>query len=392
MIPASRRVASIASPPIGRIAALAAARERDGQRVIRLGQAVPWYGPPSWALDAMASSLHDPVLHRYSVDPGLADVRKLVCARWFSDRGFRIDHESQIHLTCGASQAFFSALTVVADPSQRVVLTNPYYFDHLFAVQFLGLEPRLVAMREETEGFRLDVEALIREIRAGCAAVVLVNPSNPTGSVASDDDLRRVAGECAASNTACIIDETYEKLTFDRRARWHPWHDPKTRAVTLVVGSFSKSLGMAGWRLGYLLGQELLMAEALKVHDSVAICAPVIAQRLLGAILRGPYVEWTKDKLRDLEERRQIVRSALQAAPFFHWRPTAGGIFSFLPYRGASTSVDVAAKVLGETGVSLVPGSAFGPAGEGHLRLSFGSSSREDLQEALEVLTAYDPP
>jgi aspartate/methionine/tyrosine aminotransferase len=370
------------------MAHLAGEQELAGGRVIRLSQAVPWYGPPQWALDALA--VHDPVVHRYSADPGLADVRELVCRRWFADRGFTVDSEGEIHLTCGASQAFLSALTVVADPGRRIVLTDPYYFDHLFAVQFLALEPRFVAMREDDTGFSLDVDGILREIKSGCAAVVIVDPANPTGSVMTEEELRLIATECAASGCALIIDETYEKFTFMSPRSWHPLQESSTRGVTLLIGSFSKSIGMAGWRLGYLVGPQPLLQQALKVHDSVAICAPVIAQALLSEALAGPIDEWLGERYKEVLARKVMAETALSSSRFLNWRHIGGGIFSLLAYDGTASSLDVAAAVLQKAGVAVVPGSAFGHAGEGHLRMSFGSSGIGELQEALERLGRFE--
>ncbi|MCU0612899.1 MAG: pyridoxal phosphate-dependent aminotransferase [Candidatus Eisenbacteria bacterium] len=380
---------SIVSPPIARIATLAQAREQTGAKVIRLGQAVPWYGPPEWALAGLASGVHAPELHRYSPDPGLPEVRQLLSDLWFTPRRLVVDPATEIHLTTGASQAFLGALTAVADPGQRVVLTDPYYFDHLFAVQFLALTPRFVPMREDESGFHLNAAGIISEIRSGCAAVVVVDPANPTGSVVEECSLRLISEACAASGTALILDETYERITFSPPRGWHPWRDARTRGVTILVGSFSKSLGMAGWRLGYLIAPPHVMEQALKVHDCVAICAPVSAQVLLRLVLEGPFEEWMRVRLDDLDRRRRSVRQALEASSFFRWRPTGGGIFSFLPYRGTSNSLDTATRVLSETGVALIPGSAFGPAGEGHLRLSFGSTPATDFEEALARLAAH---
>ncbi len=385
MITVSRRVTSIAEPPLALLSERAARREREGRKVVRLGQAVPWYGPPSWALEALGPSLGDPTLHRYAPDPGDPTVRTLVCDRWFSSRGIRVDPCTEILLTCGASEAFLCALTACCDVGARVVLTDPYYFDHLFAVRFLDLEPRFVRMRETDEGFALDVEAVLEEIGEGCAAVVLVDPGNPTGSVASEEDLRAVACSCARAGTALILDETYERLTF-RPRRWHPWQEEETRSCTVLVGSFSKSLGMAGWRLGYLLASAPLVTEALKVHDSVAICAPTVAQRLLRLVLEGPFEEWCAAILAELDERRRLVRDALAHSTLFRWRPTEGGIFSFIRYQSECDSMAMASRLLLETDVAVVPGSAFGSAGEYHLRLSFGSPPLDDLIEALERL------
>ena len=386
----SQRVRKIVRPPIAEVAEAARRRERDGHRVIRLSQAVPWYGPPTWAIERVKERLHESVMHRYSPDTGLDDVKSLAAERWFHPRGISLDPIVELHLTCGASQAFVGALTVAADPGQRVILTNPYYFDHLFAVHFLGMEPVFVPMTETNEGFTLDLGRVHETIRQGAAALVIVDPGNPTASVLKSEELRELATSCASHGCMFIIDETYERLVFDGRRRDHPWSIPELRSSVLTVGSFSKSLGMAGWRLGYLFGTELLMNEAYKVHDSVAICSPLPAQALLKEILLGPWEAWIEHNLAELDHRRQLCFELLSdSTGCLAWRRVEGGIFSLVAYRGVQSSLDMAHRALEKTDVVLVPGSAFGPRGEGHLRLSFGSSSLDDLNTALERLANF---
>ncbi len=366
--------------------------EQSGRRVIRLCQATPWFGPPEWALEAVKKRLHEPVMHRYSPDPGLDEVKKLLCSRWFASRGLTIDPDTEIHLTCGASQAFVGALTVSADPGERVILSDPYYFDHLFAVHFLGLEPVFVPMIEHEGGYSQDIRRLADSIEEGASALVIVDPANPTGSVIGEEDLRFLAEHCAECGCMLIIDETYERLEFTDKKRSHPWLVPELKEVVLTVGSFSKSLGMAGWRLGYLFGPKELMDEAYKVHDSVAICSPVPAQALLREILMGPVDDWLDGRMIELRRRMETTASALDAGNgFFSWRDVEGGMFTFVSYSEDRNSLDVAMSVLEKAGIILVPGSAFGPAGERHLRLSFGSSSFDDLKAALEMLAVFEP-
>lgn len=388
----SKRVRRIVRPPIGEVAEAAREREQAGRRVIRLSQAVPWYGPPAWAIEGVKERLHEPVIHRYSPDTGLDDVKNLAAERWFGPRGIALDPTDELHLTCGASQAFVGALTVAADPGQRVILTDPYYFDHLFAVHFLGLEPVFVPMIETDEGFSHDTKGLHDAVRHGAAALVIVDPANPAASVLESEKLRDLATCCLDNSCILIIDETYEQLVFDGRKGEHPWRIPELRSSVLTVGSFSKSLGMAGWRLGYLFGSKLFMDEAYKVHDSVAICSPLPAQALLKEILEGPYQEWITGKLSELHYRRQRCFDVLaEGNGCFAWRRVEGGIFSLVAYDTELSSLEMAHRVLEETGIVLVPGAAFGPAGERHLRLSFGSSTWDELTAALERLATFRP-
>jgi len=388
----SRRVSRIDRPPIAEINDAAHRIEADGIEIIRLGQAVPWFNPPLWALDSFIYGIHDHSMHRYSPDPGLPGVRALLAEHWFRHRGLSLDPECELHITVGASQAFLSALTSIADAGEVVVLSDPYYFDHLYAVQFLDCRPLFISMLETEQGFSYDIDGTINAVKRGARAVVLVNPSNPTATVLSDSDVNRIASVCAESHCFLIIDETYERFVYDHQFSWHPWMDEDIRPWCLTVGSFSKTFGMAGWRLGYLFGPGDLLDQALKVQDSIAICAPVPAQILLSAILKGPVEEWLSVHLRELRRRRSLTRQSLSApGTFLSWRASDGGFFSFLVYSHTLNSVEMAYEILRQTGVALVPGSSFGLKGENHLRLSYGSSRMDELEIALKRLVEFRP-
>ena len=390
--PWSHRVNTISKPPIAEIYNAAQDLEKAGRNIIRLGQAVPWFGPPDWALEQFIYQIHEPVIHRYSPDPGFPELRILLSERWFENRGFFIDPLSELHITVGASQAFMSALTSVADSGDIVVLSNPYYFDHLYAVQFLDCLPHFVPMRETENGFSYDVDGTMEAIKNGARVVVLVHPSNPTATVIHTPDLQRIAHSCAHHGCYIILDETYERFLYEKKTHWHPWMDSKARPWCLTIGSFSKTFGMAGWRIGYLFGPAAMLDQALKVQDSVAICAPVPAQLLLNFILNGHAEEWLNIRIRELRRRLHLARDTFtHPESFLQWREVEGAFFSFLAYDSQVRSADMALEILEKTGVGLVPGSSFGSMGEYHLRLSFGSSSAEELDTALDLLLGFMP-
>jgi len=390
--PWSHRVDSIRKPPIAEVYNAARDLEKAGREIIRLGQAVPWFGPPDWALEQFIDQIHEPAVSRYSPDPGFPELRILLSERWFGNRGFFIDPLNELHITVGASQAFMSALTTVADSGNMVVLSDPYYFDHLYAVQFLDCLPHFVPMRETDDGFSYDVNGTIEAIKNGARVVVLVHPSNPTATVIPASDLQRIAISCARHRCYLILDETYERFLYDQIPAWHPWMDKETRPWCLTIGSFSKTFGMAGWRIGYLFGPASLLEQALKVQDSVAICAPVPAQFLLKIILNGPVDKWLEVRIRELHRRRRLTEDTFnRPGSFLRWRQASGAFFTFLAYGSRRSSADIAIEILRTTGAALVPGSSFGSMGEYHLRLSFGSSTAEELDTALIRLLEYAP-
>jgi aspartate/methionine/tyrosine aminotransferase len=384
----SDRMLGISMPPIDRVMGRLAAMREQGRRVFGMAQAVPWFMPPERAMQKLSRRFDDPKLHRYSPDPGYLEVRQAVAEDFRVRRSIDLDPDGELHLTCGASQAFLSALLTATSPGDAVAVVEPYYFDHVFAIGFSGLRLVSIPMEETGGEWRTPINAIER-ILPEVAALVLVNPGNPTGAVIPDHDLARIAEAAEKYGTFLILDETYERFRFTSD-RMHPWMGSHAPGI-LTIGSFSKSLGMPGWRLGYLFGSRDLLEQAIKVQDSVTICPPCPAQLLLEAALAEG--EWMERMSEGIRRRRDLCRDALAAGSGnLEWRQSDGAFFTLAAYPGGMPSEKAALHVLEEYGIGTIPGAAFGPAGEGHLRVSFGCLPEEELLPAMEVLGSVRIP
>ena len=276
------RMTSIKMPPISAIMNRIAQLRSEGGKIYSMAQAVPWYPPPLQAIEKLASSLNDMSLHRYSPDPGYLTARSAVTEDFRKRRSIDLDPAHELHLTCGASQAYLSALLTATSKGDSAAVLEPYYFDHVFAIRFSNLGLCSIPMIEEDNDWKIpldELENVLREV----SVLTLVNPGNPTGKVIKDSIMKRIVEMTADSGTFLILDETYERFVFTGDT-WHPWQNEHPRHV-MTIGSFSKSLGMPGWRIGYLFGAADLLKQAIKVQDSVVICPPSPSQVLLEAAL-----------------------------------------------------------------------------------------------------------
>jgi len=383
----SRRMTAIRMPPIADIMGRIAEMRAEGRTVYSLAQAVPWYTPPKRAMEEFVEKLQDPALHCYSPDPGFVSSRRCVARDLRDRRGIEVDPASQLHLTCGASQAFLSGLLACGSAGETVAVIEPYYFDHVFAIKFGDMKTMSISMAEEDGGWRFPMEEL-RSVLPGVRVLVLVNPGNPTGAVLSDGEMRELVELTDETGTFLIIDETYERFVYTGD-HWHPWMD-RQRDHVLTLGSYSKSLGMAGWRLGYLFGSGELLNQALKVQDSAVICPPAPAQHLLEILIGED--EWIETMSRGVHHRLKSCREALSGDGSLHWREAGGAFFTLAEYRGSLNSREAALHLLNEYGIGTIPGSAFGSAGEGHLRISFGCLKDRDVDAAMEILSMVTFP
>lgn len=384
----SQRVRATAIPVIDTLAQLAGELRAAGQEVVSLGQGMTDFPPPPAALAAAAAALGDPATHRYGPDPGLPELRAALAARWRRDAGIAVDPDREIIVTAGGNQAVVLALLTCTDPGDEVVLPAPYYFNHQMAVHLCGLVP-VEAPLAEADGYALTWERLVPHLTARTRAVLFANPSNPTGAVSDPALLRTCVAALAERGITSIVDETYEYLVYGPARHVSPAADPALRPHVVTIGSFSKSFGLAGWRVGCLFAPPPVVAEGLKVQDTLVICAPVISQRAVAAALTGDYYPGLAAQRAELEARRATLRAGLARIPRLAWHETFGAMFAFVRVLESPPVDELAVDILRRAGVLLLPGTAFGACGADHLRLSYGATPVPVLAEALERLRRY---
>ena len=378
------RVLDIELPPFDPLNVRAAALRAQGHRVISLGQALPFFPPPASALRAAEAALLAPDVHSYSTDPGRPSLRRVLADR-LAQHGVQCGFEDLV-ITAGANHGFATALTTLVSPGEEVVLAAPYFTNHHMQVCAAGAVA-VEAPLADQKTYCLTWDDLAPAVTSRTRAVVLCNPSNPTGAVIDAVEGQRIVSECAARDVVVFSDETYLQFVYGR-AHWSAAASPAWRRNVVVIGTFSKSFGMMGWRVGFMLADAGICAEAVKIQDAMIICAPAIGQMAALGALRE---DWTyADSFHpEFLKRRAALIDGVRQVPQLHWTPTDGAFFGFVRVDGCSNSRALAESILDEAHVVAIPGSAFGASGEGHLRLSYGSASVADVTEAMRRLAVY---
>ena len=379
------RTRAIERPPIAAVNRLAAALAAEGADLINLGQAVLGMAPPSGAEAAVRALLDSGEAHGYSPDPGLPAALDAVAEFLREVKGIPDATPARLMLTCGCNQAFADALLAVTEPGDEVVFLGPFYFDHVFTIRLAGCVPVEVPMIIDGDRWAVDPDRVIAALTPRTRALVLVSPANPTGNVIPAETFRRLASACDARGVWLLSDETYDLLTF-----------PPVTHVTaaglleraVVLGSFSKTLGLAGWRVGYLLGPEVLMEEAVKVQDALVVCAPVPSQHaVMGALPEA--AAFARRACAELLRRRDALLASLLRSPLLEPTVPDGATFVMARVVDGGDDLAFAERLLREAGLVTVPGSAFGTGGAGWIRISCGNQPVERIEEAgsrLEIL------
>lgn len=380
-----RRTARIAPAQFDILNTRAAKLRADGHPVISLGQALPGFGPPPCAVAATREALERPTTHVYSADAGLTSLREALCTKLTADAGTALGPE-EIIITAGGNQAFMLALMTLVDPGDEVLLPAPYFVNHEMAIAAFGAMPKEVPLAEE-HGFVPRWQDLEPHLSSRTRAVVVCTPSNPTGAVVPRHDMEILARELAARSVVLLVDETYGRFVYDAECSTavaiEQWRDN-----CVVIGTFSKSFGMTGWRVGYLLAPEPVCEQAIKIHDAMIICAPVPCQVGVEAALRAAW-DYPQSFVPELVARRNVVAEEVKRIPRLRWTTTGGGFFAFVGVDGCRDSVALARDILERVHVVTIPGSTFGRSGEGFIRLSYSAVSRQDLREALDRLRRF---
>ncbi|MBI2483939.1 pyridoxal phosphate-dependent aminotransferase [Candidatus Uhrbacteria bacterium] len=388
----SQTVQKIVISPIKEMSILADLLEDEigHGTVISFGQGIPYFDTPNHIKDAIHTALHEPDTAKYTLEPGITELRELLARHLEQSRGIsRIQAKQEIMVTAGCQEAVACALRSIIDPGDEVILPSPCFASHIEQVIQFGGTP-VFAPLVEKNGWSLDVEACARRVTPKTKAILFSNPSNPTGAVCGVSELRALADLAKEKNLIMITDETYDFLTYDAAAHRSPAAFEDVRDRVILCGSFSKKYAMTGYRVGYAYADKGIIDHMLKVHDALTICAPAISQKAAIAALAGPQdsVQDFREKL--AENRKNMCQNLDTLSDSLSYQKPRGAyyILAKILHPELQDSFQTALRILNEARVIVIPGAAFGPQGEGHVRLSFAGEPNQ-IPEGFRRLAAF---
>ncbi|HSM43251.1 MAG TPA: pyridoxal phosphate-dependent aminotransferase [Afifellaceae bacterium] len=369
--------------------AMRAARLPD---VASLAWGLPSFRTPGCIRERIKSELdHDPDIGKYALPDGLPALREAVTDEHRAATGISVDPDRNVIITAGNMQATNALLHTALDPGDEVIVTDPGFSSHIQQIRLCSGKPVCWPLDEDA-GWALDVDRLAGLITGRTRAIILVSPSNPTGSIFSEPDLRAVGRIVKERGLLLIIDDPYHHFTYENRPRYfNPASVPDLFGNVAYCFTFSKCFAMSGWRLGYMIVPEHLKRQVLKVHDATLICAPRISQVAGHAALTGDR-GFIDEFAATLDARRSLICERLDRLPhlFSYSRPE--GAYYVFPRIVADhdSSRAFAIDLLERVGVSVTPGSAFGPTGEHHVRMAF-CGPEDDIDRAFDRMEKHFP-
>ena len=347
--------------------------------VISLGVGEPDFDTPREIVEAGVESLREGRTH-YTSNFGTIELRRALSDHLEELYGVHYDPATEILITVGASEAVDLALRATCDPGDEVILHEPSYVAYVPAVVFAGGTVVPVATRFEDD-FALDPRAVEAAITPRTKALFLGYPANPTGAVLDDavqDELARIARD---HDLLVYSDEIYDRLAYGTYRHRAFSALPGMRERTILMGGFSKAYAMTGWRVGWMCAPAPILEGIVKVHQYGIMSAPTVAQDAALAAIQGgePAV---LAMVAEYDRRRRLLVDGLNRIGLPTFEPR-GAFYAFPQISSTGLSSDEFAEgLLREERVAVVPGNAFGPSGEGHVRMCY-ATAYEKIEEAL---------
>jgi aspartate aminotransferase len=358
------------------VADKAKALKAEGKDVVDLSGGDPHFKTPEHIRREAFEAMESGETH-YSASRGVPRLLRAIQRKLAADNGLEYALDELV-VTPGGKLALYATLMATVNPGEQVLLLSPAWVSYEPVVRLAGGDAVYVPL--EAPDHRITPEAL-RSVDAPRARALIFNsPNNPTGRVATPEELQTVAEFAQERDLLVISDELYEKLLYDGRTHTSLATLPGMRERTVTVNGFSKAYAMTGWRLGYLAAPKPVVSKAFLVHQQSVTAAATFTQLAAACALEGPQDAVT-EMLREYDSNRRMLVEALNAMPGVHCPPIEGAFYAFPRVEGRE-SIPFAEELLDEALVAVTPGVAFGPSGEGHIRLSFATPP-EVLREGL---------
>ena len=390
----ARRIREMEASPTLAVDAKAKALKAAGEPVIGFGAGEPDFPTPENIVAAAQRAAASPSNHRYTPAAGTGALREAIAAKTGRDSGVEVD-ASQVIVTNGGKHALFSVFLTLVDPGDEVLVPAPYWVSYPAQVKLAQGVPVAVPTTKET-GFRTSVEQLEQYATARTKALVFVSPSNPTGAVYPPDEIAAIGRWAAEKGIWVITDEIYEHLVYGEATFSSlPALAPEAADRTVIVNGVAKTYAMTGWRVGWAVAPQEVIAGMGKLQSQSTSNVSNLAQAASVEALTGPQDAVEEMRLA-FDRRRRLAVERLAAIDGVSVVEPEGAFYVFPSFedvlgrdlggRTPTTTLELAEVLLEEAKVAIVPGEAFGAPGYARLSYALGD---EDLAEGIDRIARF---
>lgn len=389
----SRRIGAISESATLAVDAKAKALVAAGRPVIGFGAGEPDFPTPDYIVEAAAEACRDPRWHRYTPAGGLPALKEAIAAKTLRDSGWQIGAD-QVLVTNGGKQALYNAFAALLNPGDEVILPAPYWTTYPESIRLTGAVP-VEVVTDETSGYRATVEQLEAVRTDKTTMLVFVSPSNPTGAVYSPEEVEAIGRWALEHGLWVVTDEIYEHLVYGAAAfSSMPVLVPELSDQCVVINGVAKTYAMTGWRVGWMAGPKDIVKAATNLQSHATSNVANVSQIAALAAVSGT-LDAVEEMKRAFDRRRLLIVDMLNAIPGIECPTPEGAFYAYPSVKGLlgtyirghqpSSSSELAAVILEEAEVAVVPGEAFGTPG--YLRLSYATSD-DNITEGITRIAA----
>lgn len=357
--------------------------EREGKEILHFELGEPDFDTPKNIVNSACAALKSGNTH-YTSSMGLYEFRKVVQEATSKSRGFTPALE-QVLVTPGANSIIYFTIKCVVNPGEEVIVPDPGFPTYYTAIKACGGIPVTVPLKEENE-FRLAPDDLREKITDKTRLIIINSPSNPTGAVMSEEEVKAVAEIANEYDLYLLSDEIYGRLIFDYDSMFlSPSYLDQCKERTIIINGFSKAFAMTGWRLGVAIGPEPLIGRMGLLMSTIVSCVPPFIQLAGVEAIQGDQSSIIQMKM-EYDKRRKVLVDGLNSLPGVSCVMPKGAIYAFpnIAETGMS-SEEFANFCLDEVQIALLPGGDFGEFGEGFVRMCY-VNSQGNIEKAIQAL------
>ena len=389
----SRRIGAISESATLAVDAKAKALVAAGRPVIGFGAGEPDFPTPEYIVEAARQACGEAKWHRYTPAGGLPALKEAIADKTLRDSGWQIGAD-QVLVTNGGKQALYNAFAALLDPGDEAILPAPYWTTYPESISLAGGVPVIVPT-DETTGYRVSVEQLEAARTNKTKMLVFVSPSNPTGAVYSPAEVEAIGRWALEHGLWVVTDEIYEHLVYgDAQFSSMPVLVPELADQCVVINGVAKTYAMTGWRVGWMAGPKDVVKAAANLQSHATSNVANISQIAALAAVSGS-LDAVEEMKVAFDRRRLLIVDMLSAIPGIECPMPEGAFYAYPSVKGAlgkqirgqrpSSSAELAAVILDEAEVAVVPGEAFGTPG--YLRLSYATSD-DNITEGISRIAA----
>ena len=365
--------------------------QKNGEDVIHMEIGRPDFDTPEVIKQAANKALANGNVF-YTSNYGTPELRQAIADKLKRDNN--IDYKAEeILVTIGVGEGTYAAVAAFTEPGDEILVPDPVWLNYIHVPHFFGAVPVSYALKEEND-YQIDLDQIESLITPKTKMLVINTPGNPTGVVQSYETLEKLAEIAKKHDLIVVSDEIYERLVYDGAKHVSIAALPGMKERTITLNGFSKCYSMTGWRLGYVAAPVEFIKAMVRVHAYINTCAPSFVQEAGITALEKAEPD-VQEMVKEYQRRRDYTVSAINAIDGLSCKTPGGAFYIFVNIKQlGKTSAEMADYLLETAKIAAVPGSAFGPQGEGYIRLSYACSyeriveAMERMKKAIEALRA----